>query len=127
VSKIGQLRQPEESRLLAILADSGDQAVHEAELARLLERVPERLMTKALADPLHTEIGTLKGLARLVGPAGIAQKLPERELGSPVLDGVSDRRGQLQRCAQMLFGAIPIPLRALELAGQAPALYQVLA
>ena len=124
VPKIRQLRQREDGRCLD---GPGDQALHEAEIARLLERFPEPLMTEALADPLHAEVGALKGLARLVRPAGVAEKLPQRELGFPVLDGVSQRRCQLQRRAQMLFGAIPIPLRALELAGQAPALHQVLA
>ena len=55
-----------------LLDGPGDQALHEAELARLLERVPESLMTEALPDPLHAEVGTLKGAARLVGPAGVA-------------------------------------------------------
>ena len=124
MSKIRQLRQPEKGGLLN---DPGDQAVHEAELTESSNALPKPLMTEALADPLHAEVGTLKGLARLVGPASVAQKLPERELGSPVLDRVADRRCQLQRRAQMLFGADPIPLRALELTGQAPALDQVLA
>src|SRR4029450_12932898 len=84
-------------------------------------------MTEGLANLLHAEVGPLKSPARLVGPASVAQELPERKLGSPVLDGISDRGCQLQRRAQMSFGAIPIPLSALELAGQAPALYQVLA
>jgi hypothetical protein len=37
-------------------------------------------MTKGLADPLHAEVATLKGLARLVAAAGVAQKLPKRKL-----------------------------------------------
>jgi hypothetical protein len=52
---------------------SGEQTVDEAELARLLERVAEPLMTEALADALHAEVCTLKGLARLLRPAGVAQ------------------------------------------------------
>ena len=103
--KLGSFGSPESG-----LDGPGDQAAHEAELARLLERGAEALMTEGLLDPLHAEVGTLKGAARLVGPAGVAQKLPQRKLGSPVLDGVSDRRCQLQRRAKMLFGTIPIPL-----------------
>src|SRR4051794_23641352 len=120
--KIRQFRQSDQ-----LLDGPRDEAVHEAELARFLERRPEPLVAKALADSLHAEVGTMKGFARFIGPAGIALELPEREFGLPILDGVSDLCCQRQRGAQMLFGAVPIPLCALELAGQAPALDQVLA
>ena len=124
VSKIGRFRQPEKGSLLD---GPGDQAVQEAKIVGLLERVAELLVTEALAEPLHAQVSTLKGPPRLIEPAGVVQKLPERDLGSPVLDRVSQRRRELQRRAQMLFAAIPIPLRALELAGESPALDQVLA
>ena len=124
VSKIGRFRQPEKGSLLD---GPGDQAVQEAKIVGLLERVAELLVTEALAEPLHAQVSTLKGPPGLIEPAGVVQKLPERDLGSPVLDRVSQRRRELQRRAQMLFAAIPIPLRALELAGESPALDEVLA
>ena len=71
------------------LSDARDQTVHEAELAGFLERLLEPLMTKALSDRLHAKVRALKRLVRLVGPAGVAQKLPERELGLPALNWVA--------------------------------------
>jgi hypothetical protein len=99
----------------------------EPKLGRFREGVTQPFVAKVRADLLQADVGAVKRLARLLRSADVVQQLAQRDFRLPILNGVSERDGQVERRSKTSFGAIPVFLGTRDLASQTPSFDEVLA